>query len=69
MIREVLKRPDAKIFFSFVIGFGLAVLLFHRSRHEYDVLAMAVDELVNSVSKIDGKCYRFRITDASTPSV
>jgi hypothetical protein len=68
MIREILKKPEANVLFSFVIGLGLAVLLFHRTRKEFVVSAVNVDELVNSVSKIDGKCYRFRVTDASPPS-
>lgn len=63
MIREILKKPEANVLFSFVIGLGLAVLLFHRRRNEHDVLAVDVSELANSVSKIDGKCYRFRIAD------
>ena len=63
MIREILKKPEANVLFSFVIGLGLAVLLFHRRRNEHDVLAVDLDELVNSVSKIDGKCYRFRVAD------
>ena len=69
MIREILKKPEANVLFSFVIGLGLAVLLFHRSRKEYVVSAVNVDELVNTVTKIDGKCYRFRVTDASEPSM
>jgi hypothetical protein len=67
MIREILKKPEANVLFSFVIGLGLAVLLFHRTRQQFVVSAVDVDELANTVAKIDGKCYRFRITDASGP--
>lgn len=67
-IAEIIKNPKANIFFSFVIGVGLGVLLFHRTRSEYSVPAVPTDQLVNSINKVNGKCYRYRITDASEPS-
>lgn len=67
-IADVIKNRRANVFFSFVIGVGLAVLLFHRNRSEYFVPAVPVDQLVNSINKVNGKCYRYRITDASEPS-
>lgn len=67
-ISQILKKPEANMLFSFVIGVGLSVLLFHRVRKEFVVPAVDADQLVNSITKIDGKCYRFRITDASEPS-
>ena len=67
-IGDVIKKPEANMLFSFVIGVGISVLLFHRVRKEFVVPAVDADQLVNSVTKIDGKCYRFRITDASEPS-
>jgi hypothetical protein len=68
MIREILKRTEANALFSFVIGVGLSVLLFHRVQKQYAMSALPVEELTNTITKIDGKCYRFRITDASEPS-
>ena len=67
-IADVVKNPRANVFFSFVIGLGLAVLLFHRNRSEYVVPAVPLDQLVKSINKVNGKCYRYRITDASEPS-
>ena len=67
-IGDIIRKPEANKFFSFVIGVGLSVLLFHRIRKEYIVSAVEIDQLVNTISKIDGKCYRFRVTDASEPS-
>lgn len=67
-IGDVIRKPEANMFFSFVIGVGLSVLLFHRVRKEFVTSAIEVDQLVKSISKIDGKCYRFRIADASEPS-
>jgi hypothetical protein len=68
MIREVLQKPEANAFFSFVIGLGIACLLFHRDRKTYIIPAMNVKDIPTMVSKIDNKCYRFRVTDASEPT-
>lgn len=68
MIKEILERREANLLFSFVIGLGLAVLLFHRSRKEYIVSAVDVDTLHNTIANKDGKCYRYRVVDASEPS-
>ena len=65
LITDVLKKPEANAFFSFVVGLGIAALLFHRARKEYTVPAIETDELLNSIQKKNGKCYRFRITDAA----
>lgn len=68
-LSEVLRKREANMFFSFVIGVGLSVLMFHRARAEYVVPAIDLDQLANAVNKIDGKCYRYRIADASAPSM
>lgn len=68
MIKEIIERRDTSLLFSFVIGLGLAVLLFHRSRKEYIVSAVDVDTLHNTIANKDGKCYRYRVVDASEPS-
>ena len=68
MIREILQKPSTNAMFSFVIGLGVAVLLFHRVRKEYVISAIDLDQLEKAITKIDGKCYRFRVTDASEPS-
>lgn len=68
MIREIIHKPEANAIFSFVVGVGVAVLLFHRARKEFVVSAIEIDKLANAVTNINGKCYRFRVTDASEPS-
>lgn len=68
MIREILQKPEANAFFSFVIGLGLACLLFHRDRKSYIIPAVNVKDIPKIVTKIDKKCYRFRVTDASEPT-
>jgi hypothetical protein len=68
MIREILQKSESRLFFSFVVGLGIAVLMFHRPQQEVDVSALPVEELRNMVARIDGKCYRYRIEDASCPA-
>ena len=52
-------------FFSFLIGLGIAVLLFHRPFVVENVLAVPLEDLGKAVAKHDGKCYRYRVEDAS----
>ena len=61
-ITNVLHRGAP--FFSFIIGLGLAVLLFHRSFGVKKTLAMPISEVTTTVVKVDGKCYRYRVEDA-----
>jgi hypothetical protein len=52
-------------FFSFIIGLGLAAILFHRNYSTVLTLGVPVKDAVDKVVKIDGKCYRYRVEDAS----
>lgn len=67
-VAAVLKKPEANFFFSFVVGLGLAVLMFHRPQTEIEVSAIPPAKLKEMVSRVDGKCYRFRVEDASCPA-
>lgn len=60
---KVLEKGSA--FFSFLIGFGIAVMLFHRPFTVEPILAVPIEELHNAVAQHDGKCYRYRVEDAS----
>ena len=59
----------ARPFFSFLIGLGIFALLFHRSYTAEKVPALPLKEMVNKVVKADGKCYRYRVEDASCESL
>jgi hypothetical protein len=52
-------------FFSFVIGLGISVLLFHRDYSIMKTLALPLQDITDKVVKTDGKCYRYRVEDAS----
>jgi len=67
-LAQVLKKPEANYFFSFVVGLGLAVLMFHRPQTEVEVSAIPPSEIREMVTRVDGKCYRFRVEDASCPA-
>jgi hypothetical protein len=63
MITQVLERGAS--FFSFIIGLGIAVLLFPRNYETKTQLAVPLEDATTKVSQFDGKCYRFRVEDAS----
>jgi hypothetical protein len=52
-------------FFSFIIGLGIAAILFHRNYSTVLTLGVPVKDAVDKVVKTDGKCYRYRVEDAS----
>mgnify|MGYP007082904902 CR=1 FL=1 len=52
-------------FFSFIIGLGIAAILFHRNYSTVLTLGVPVKDAVDKVVKVDGKCYRYRVEDAS----
>ena len=58
----VLRR--ASPFFSFIIGFGIAAILFHRKYESIRTLALPLKDTLNRTVKVDGKCYQYRVEDA-----
>jgi len=63
---DVIHR--ASPFFSFVIGLGIAAMIFHRKYESITTLAVPLKEATERVVKADGKCYRYRVEDASCES-
>jgi hypothetical protein len=59
---SVLRR--ASPFFSFIIGLGLAAILFHRKYESIRTLALPLKDTLNRTVKVDGKCYQYRVEDA-----
>jgi hypothetical protein len=66
-VLDTIRMPRVKNFMMFVIGLGFAVLLFHRPQKTWDMLAMSLTELDDKVIKQDGKCYRYKVEDATCP--
>ncbi len=61
-LSAVLRR--GKPFFSFIIGLGVAAILFHRNYESVRTLALPLKDTLDRVVKVDGKCYRYRVEDA-----
>lgn len=55
-------------FFSFVIGLGIAALLFHRTYESIRTLAIPLKDAAERVVRSDGKCWRYRVEDANCDS-
>jgi len=51
-------------FFSFIIGLGISVLVFHRTYGSIRIPALPLNEMVDKVVKVDGKCYKYRVEDS-----
>lgn len=55
--------------FSFIIGLGLSVVLFHRNYNVMKEVALPLQEATSRIVKADGKCYRYRVEDATCENV
>lgn len=62
-ILEAIERGSP--FFSFIIGLGLAVIVFHRQYDTIRTLGIPLKDTTEKVVKVDGKCYRYRVEDAN----
>jgi hypothetical protein len=65
MIKLLEAIQRASPFFSFIIGLGISVLLFHRNYGTIRTLAIPLTDIIEKVVKADGKCYKYRVEDAS----
>ena len=52
-------------FFSFLIGLGISVIIYHRDYLSVKIPALPLKEITDRPVKIDGKCYKYRVEDAS----
>jgi hypothetical protein len=65
MIDKILNNPKTEGFFSFVIGLGIIVMLFHRPVLTEKSLALEPGQFENREIKADGKCYKYRVEDSA----
>jgi hypothetical protein len=65
MIDKLLKNPHTEGFFSFLIGVGFIVMMFHRPVSSERSLALEPSEFENRMVKADGKCYKYRVEDSA----
>jgi len=59
----LLRSTRSVPFLSFLIGLGLAVMLFHKTIKTIPTLAMPVAEVEKNVVKYGGKCFRYHAED------
>lgn len=62
-ISKVLKKPESGMFFSFIVGLGVVVLMFHRPIQSRLQLSVPVSEIEGRIVKLDGKCFRYHAED------
>jgi len=49
---------------SFIVGLGVAILLFHKPFQSRSMLSLPVHEIEGKVIKIDGKCFQYHAEDS-----
>jgi hypothetical protein len=64
MIEKILHNPKGEFFFSFLIGIGIIIMLFHRPVKSQKFLAMDPHEIETKVIRSDGKCFMYRVEDS-----
>jgi hypothetical protein len=64
-ITSILHNPRSEGFFSFLVGVGIIVMLFHRPIRMERTLALDVSEFDNKTIRSEGSCYTYRVEDAS----
>jgi hypothetical protein len=58
-VKKIFNNSETRIFFSFVIGFGIAVLAFHKPFSSIIHLSIPVSQIEGRVIKHDDKCYSY----------
>jgi hypothetical protein len=64
MIERILHNPKGEFFFSFLIGIGFSIMLFHKPVRSQDFLAMDVSEIESKMIRSNGKCFKYRVEDS-----
>ena len=64
-ITKLLRNPQSIKVLSFLVGFGLMVLLFHKDIPRTAALGAPVRDIEGKTVKHDGKCYIYHAEDAA----
>jgi hypothetical protein len=56
---------DTAPLLSFIIGMGIAILLFHKDFQFKSVLPIPINELDGRVTKFEDKCYIYHARDTN----
>lgn len=49
---------------SFIVGMGIAVIMFHKPYQSRATLSLPVNEIEGKIVKVDGKCFKYHAEDA-----
>lgn len=63
-IIQIFRTEKNAQFFSFLLGLGVAVMLFHKPIHTRTTLALPVEEIQSKIVQNDGKCYKYIAEDS-----
>jgi hypothetical protein len=67
-VSKILHDKKAAAFFSFIIGLGVAVLLFHKPFGSQQSLSIPVADIEGKTVKVNEKCYSYTSEDVKCPS-
>lgn len=63
-ILGIFRNEKAVPFLSFLIGFGIAVMLFHRAIPEKATLSVPLSDIEGKTVPFNKKCYTYHAEDA-----
>ena len=62
-IQKLLHNERSLSFFSFLIGMGLIIMMFHKTLHSKITLALPIEDVEGKIINYNGKCYSYRAED------
>lgn len=62
-ISKIFKDKSTSSFFSFIIGLGVSILLFHKPFGYSQYLSIPVSDVEGKVIKNGDKCYKYTSED------
>jgi endoglucanase Acf2 len=62
-IQKLLHNERSLSFFSFLIGMGLVIMMFHKPLRSKITLAVPIEEIHGKMVTHNGKCYTYRAED------
>ena len=68
-ITKLIRNERSVPIFSFLIGMGLVVLLFHKPYATYQSLNIPVSKIEGKTIRVGEKCYSYMAKDSLCPLV
>ena len=68
-ITKLIRNERSVPIFSFLIGMGVIVLLFHKPYAMYQSLTLPVSTIEGKTVKVGEKCYSYTAKDSLCPHV